>query len=86
MTSGHLPHLVLAVFVCLTEEAGQGVSNISHQESSGFPPGGGPPSLNGSVLLVLGGGPSVLLDRQRESQVKIVLRETLEGYSPGPLK
>ena len=69
MASGHLLQLVLAVCACLTGEAGQGISNISHQESSGLTHGGAFASLNGSVLLVLGGGPTVLLDRQRESQV-----------------
>ena len=71
MASDHLLQHVLAVFVCLTGEAGKGISNLSHQESSGFPHGGDLASLNGSVLLVLGGGPTVLLDRQRESQVNL---------------
>ena len=69
MASGHLLQLVLAVCACLTGEAGQGISNISHQESSGLTHGAALSYLNGSVLLVLGGGPTVLLDRQRESQV-----------------
>ena len=69
MASGHLLKLVLAVFVCLAGEAGKGNSSILHQESSGFYPIGAFSSVNGSVLLVLGGGPTVLLDRQRESQV-----------------
>lgn len=69
MASGHLLQLVLAVFVCLTGEAGRGISNISRQESSGSPHGAALSSLNGSVLMVLGGGSTVLLDRQRESEV-----------------
>ena len=69
MAYGQFFRLVLAVFVCLAGEAGKGVSSISQQNSSGFPHGEAHASLNGSVLLVLGGGPTVLLDRQRESQV-----------------
>ena len=65
MARGHLLQLVLAVFACLAGEAGKGISNILNQDPSGFPHS----PLNGSVLLVLGGGPTVLLDRQRESQV-----------------
>ena len=68
MVSGHFAQLVLSVFVCLTGEAGKGIANLS-QEPSEFPHGEVFASLNGSVLLVLGGGPTVLLDRQRESQV-----------------
>ena len=64
-TTGHI-NFVLAVFALLT---GKGISNNSHQEVPGSPENEAPGSLNGSVLLVLGGGPSVLLDRQRESQV-----------------
>ena len=87
MASGHLLQLVLAVFVCLAGEAGKGNSNILLQESSGFPHGGAHASLNGSVLLVLGGGPTVLLDRQRESQVlfsvpvKVPIVKLGAGYS-----
>jgi len=69
MACGHLLQLVLAVFACLAGEVGKGIPNASHQNTSGFPHGEAHPSLNGSVLLVLGGGPTVLLDRQRESQV-----------------
>ena len=80
IASGQFFQLVLAVFVCLAGEAGKGVSSISHQTSSGFPHGEAHASLNGSVLLVLGGGPTVLLDRQRESQVMV-----FQFYSKKPL-
>ena len=71
-----LLHLVLFIFTnfsSLCGEAGKEFSSIV-QNNPSFPRSGrADVLLNGSVLLVLGGAPSVLLDRQRESQVNVVV-------------
>ena len=75
MNPGH-PQLVLLIFstnfCCLCGEAGKEFSSIV-QKNPSLPRRRADELLNGSVLLVLGGAPSVLLDRQRESQVNVVV-------------
>ena len=75
MNPDHL-QLVLFIFTnfsCLCGEAGKEFSSIVQNNSSLPRSGRADALLNGSVLLVLGGAPSVLLDRQRESQVNVVV-------------
>ena len=75
MNLGHL-QLVLFIFTnfsCLCGEAGKEFSSIVQNNPSLSGSGRAEALLNGSVLLVLGGAPSVLLDRQRESQVNVVV-------------
>ena len=75
MNLGHL-QLVLFIFTnfsCPCGEAGKEFSSIVQNNSSLPRSGRADALLNGSVLLVLGGAPSVLLDRQRESQVNVVV-------------
>ena len=76
MNPGHL-QLVLFIFTnfsSLCGEAGKEFSSIVQKNPSLPRSGrGAHAQLNGSVLLVLGGAPSVLLDRQRESQVNVVV-------------
>ena len=74
MNPGHL-QLVLFIFTnfsSLCGEAGKEFSSIV-QKNPSLPRRRADELLNGSVLLVLGGAPSVLLDRQRESQVNVVV-------------
>ena len=76
MNPGH-PQLVLLIFstnfYCLCGEAGKEFSSIVQKNPLLPRSGRADELLNGSVLLVLGGAPSVLLDRQRESQVNVVV-------------
>ena len=75
MSPDHL-QLVLFIFTnfsCPCGEAGKEFSSIVQNNSSLPRSGRADALLNGSVLLVLGGAPSVLLDRQRESQVNVVV-------------
>ena len=75
MNPGHL-QLVLFIFTnfsSLCGEAGKEFSSIVQNNPSLPRSGRADVLLNGSVLLVLGGAPSVLLDRQRESQVNVVV-------------
>ena len=72
---GHL-QLVLFIFTtfsCLWGGAGKEFSSIVQNNPSLPRSGRADTLLNGSVLLVLGGAPNVLLDRQRESQVNVVV-------------
>ena len=71
MNLGHLQLVlfIFTIFSCLCGEAGKEFSSIVQNNSSLPRSGRADALLNGSVLLVLGGAPSVLLDRQRESQV-----------------
>ena len=75
MNPGHL-QLVLFIFTnfsSLWGEAGKELSSIVQNNPSLPRSERAYTLLNGSVLLVLGGAPSVLLDRQRESQVNVVV-------------
>ena len=76
MNPGHL-QIVLFIFFtnfyCLCGGAGKEFSSIVQKNPLLPRSGRADELLNGSVLLVLGGAPSVLLDRQRESQVNVVV-------------
>ena len=76
MNPGHL-QIVLFIFFtnfyCLCGGAGKEFSSIAQKNPLLPRSGRADELLNGSVLLVLGGAPSVLLDRQRESQVNVVV-------------
>ena len=75
MNPGHLQLVlfIFTIFSCLCGEAGKEFSSIVQNNSSLPRSGRAEALMNGSVLLVLGGAPSVLLDRQRESQVNVVV-------------